>query len=343
MMFVYYGIIGLVLIMVSGVYGFFLDRNKIFPYKLIKSIFRKIALRSSSTYGWALGVYKGAFPFGSNTLIEIPAPTLTAPDVTDVTVTALADPFIIRRGAGYYLFFEAMKAQDAQGVIALAESRNGTDWKYRQVVLTEPFHLSYPYVFQWQDEYYMVPESNEDYSVRLYRATDFPTGWKFERTLLKGYHFADPSIIHYKGTWWMFVSTIANDALNLYYADDLMGPWTQHPQSPIVRKNRHISRPAGRLLTVDGKLYRFAQDDVPSYGARVHAFEITTLTRSDYAEIPAFGGPVVKASGSGWNADAMHHVDALALENGEWLAVVDGFREARALTKLQSPGGNRQA
>ena len=40
------------------------------------------------------------------------------------------------------------------------------------IVLAEPFHLSYPYVFEWQGSHYMIPESGAAKSVRLYRASE---------------------------------------------------------------------------------------------------------------------------------------------------------------------------
>jgi hypothetical protein len=35
--------------------------------------------------------------------------------------------------------------------------------------------------------------------------------------------------------------------------------------------------------------------------------------------------PVVEASGKGWNADGMHHVDAQQTHTGQWIAVVDAL------------------
>jgi hypothetical protein len=35
--------------------------------------------------------------------------------------------------------------------------------------------------------------------------------------------------------------------------------------------------------------------------------------------------PLVKASGSGWNAEAMHHVDAHQIAKGRWIAAVDAL------------------
>jgi len=122
----------------------------------------------------------------------------------------------------------------------------------------------------------------------------------------------------------LFVSTLENDQLNLYYSDRLMGPWRQHPESPVIRNNKNISRPAGRLLVIDDKLYRFAQDDDPTYGNQVFAFEITKISVTSYEERMVSDSPIIKASGKGWNAHAMHQIDALCAGINECIAAVDG-------------------
>ncbi len=323
-----FGLLIIILVAGSCLYGYFLHRNQIFPYQPVKALFRKLAAQGYSDHGWAIGTYVGPSPFHSKALLNIKKPALTAHDVTDMEANSVGDPFIIRSGSCWYMFFEAIRRVDGVGVIGLAESENGKDWKYKQVVIEEPFHLSYPYVFEWENDHYLIPESSQDYSVRIYRAIDFPCKWEYAGDLLKGYHFVDSSILRHDNLWWLFVSTKENDVLNLYYAEALMGPWTQHPHSPIVRDNHSAARPAGRVLMMDGKLYRFAQDDHLAYGSQVLAFEISEISRTTYKESPAFGGPVVKGSQAGWNADRMHHIDAHLLEDGQWLVAVDGFREA---------------
>jgi hypothetical protein len=46
---------------------------------------------------------------------------------------------------------------------------------------------------------------------------------------------------------------------------------------------------------------------------------------SDYAEHVLPIAPLLGPSGRGWNAGGMHHLDALPLGNGDWLAAVDGW------------------
>jgi hypothetical protein len=144
--------------------------------------------------------------------------------------------------------------------------------------------------------------------------------------LIEG-RFADPSVFRFKDLWWMFACSTPyqHDTLVLYYASDLVGPWTQHPKSPLIRADKCRARPAGRILNFNNRLFRFAQDCVPQYGSSVRAFEVSELTRTNYAEVELDCSPILKASGEGWNAMGMHHIDAHEQFNGSWLACVDGL------------------
>ena len=52
----------------------------------------------------------------------------------------------------------------------------------------------------------------------------------------------------------------------------------------IITNNKNSARPAGKVITYNGQLYRFAQDGVPLYGSKVRAYKITTLTTEKYEE-----------------------------------------------------------
>jgi hypothetical protein len=250
-------------------------------------------------------------------------PVLTPADVTDFPVNIVAHPFMIIVGSRYYLFFTAKNDLSGEvSGIGLAESDNGTDWHYKRIVLKEPFVLSYPYVFKHKNDYYMIPEAHTEKFVRLYRATEFPYKWTYERDLLTGDNFISASVVEYGGMWWMFVGRLGNETLRLFYASDLKAQWREHPLSPIVAKDPNIARPGGRALVIDGKLYRIGQDCDPTYGNQALAFRITEISQTTYKEDA--GISLVKATSRGWNADAMHHVDLHQLAKDKWIAAVDG-------------------
>ncbi|WP_207680576.1 glucosamine inositolphosphorylceramide transferase family protein [Desulfonema magnum] len=279
---------------------------------------------------WSIGVYAGTSPLRLNSPETIVNPVLTAKDVTDASANFVADPFMIKADSTWHMFFETEvlnAGEENKGKIGLATSKDGFHWKYEKIILDEPFHLSYPYVFKWENEYYLIPETRKLRSVRLYKATDFPTKWVFEKTLIKKKRYADSSVFQYNGHWWMFTES-GHSTLRLYYANSLLDAWTEHPKSPVIKKNPSIARPGGRVITFDNQIIRYTQDAYPHYGRQVWAFRITELTTTSYKEEQACGEiPIITASGAGWNKLGMHHIDPHLLDDNQWFACVDGFGE----------------
>lgn len=303
-----------------------------FVRKFIPTWFRKthlfnlmrIVLLSKNTIkqNFSIGIYTGTSPIDFAPPDNIKNPVLTAADVTDVPAVFIADPFMIKKELTWYMFTEVFNAKSLKGEIALATSVDGFSWQYDQIVLREPFHLSYPYVFEWMNNYYMIPESQAIGEIRLYKAQGFPKKWTYIKTLLYD-NYADASLLHYDQKWWLFTASRDN-RLCLFFADDLMGPWMPHPKNPIINGDPHIARPGGRVLAFDGKVIRFAQDDAPAYGLKVHAFEVTQLATDSYEE-KMIGESLLQPSGHGWNAKGMHHLDAHCIKENQWLACVDGW------------------
>ncbi|MGE5444134.1 MAG: hypothetical protein ACM3SR_05950 [Ignavibacteriales bacterium] len=277
---------------------------------------------------WSIGIYAGESPFHFVPFEGGENPVLTREDVSDIRAGFVADPFMMRVNHKWYMFFEVMNQQTNKGEIGLATSKDGIKWAYQEIVLAEPFHLSYPYIFEWKNDIYMIPESFQAGSIRLYKASKFPIKWNFVKTLLSGGVFLDSSVFRYDDKWWLLTETNPDhkyDTLRLYCADDLTESWLEHPESPIINKNAHIARPAGRVQVVNDRVIRYAQDCYPIYGAQVRALEITELTTSSYRERVACENPVLTASGNGWNRLGMHHIDAHLMDDGQWIACVDGY------------------
>src|SRR3954468_4215816 len=121
---------------------------------------------------WSIGIYSGDSPFALRPMPQARNPVLTPNEVSDVTAAFVADPFMIRSDGEWYLFFEVMNSVTGKGEIGLAQSVDGVSWEYQQIVLSEDFHLSYPYVFEWNGSHYMIPETLSRGVVSLYRAEE---------------------------------------------------------------------------------------------------------------------------------------------------------------------------
>ncbi|WP_143101027.1 hypothetical protein [Paenibacillus sp. 1_12] len=253
-------------------------------------------------------------------------PSLQASDVTDIQAELVADPFLVIHDSITYLFFEVYNKVSEKGEIGFATSIDLENWSYGQIVLDEKFHLSYPQVFKYRDEFYMIPESIGAGKVLLYRAANFPYGWEVTQELIQG-KYVDPSVFQYEDKWWMYAGT--KGQLHLFYANDLRGNWKEHKCSPINTHSIHVTRPGGRVVVDNNVIYRYMQEGTLNYGQSVHLFQITKLTEDEFEEIQM--DTVLKGTDkkNDWRKDGMHHIDQLKLNNNQWLVAVDGHTSKR--------------
>ncbi len=199
-----------------------------------------------------------------------------------------ADPFPVYLDGKYYLFFEELLFRSGKGHLSVTELQKDGTWTTPKVVLEQDCHLSYPFVFQWQESHYMIPETNQKKSIELYKCVEWPHSWKIEKILMSGVNASDTTICEIEGLWWMFVAiavegTQAKDELFLYYAENPVGPWEAHKRNPVVSDVRN-ARPAGRIFQSDGVWMRPAQDCSGLYGRAIVIMEIVRINPHEYIE-----------------------------------------------------------
>ena len=208
-------------------------------------------------------------------------------DLTPPKELFWADPCAVKAGDRYYVFLEEYSYANAKGHISVMElDRKKGVIQGPETILDRDYHLSYPFVFEWNGDYYMVPESAANKTIELYRSTSFPFEWKLEKVLMTGVRAKDATLVQVDGSWWMFVSIAENcipDELSLFYANCPLGPWTPHPRNP-VKSDVRGSRPAGPLFEWNGEVYRPAQNSSGRYGYATSINRITKLDREDFQE-----------------------------------------------------------
>ncbi len=199
-----------------------------------------------------------------------------------------ADPFAFEQNDTRYIFFERW-ADHVKGEIwcVALDERNQAGQPMR--VLARPYHLSFPYVFAWRGETYMLPETGQNCTLELYRATDFPLKWERCAVLMED-EVVDSSIFEYEGRWWMFTSGLGGSAfkyseLSLFWAESPFGPWHPHPLNPVVCDVR-CGRPAGAVFIAGGELIRPGQNCSRGYGYGITLNRIEVLSTTEYREMP---------------------------------------------------------
>jgi hypothetical protein len=278
---------------------------------------------------WSISIYEGQDFLALKPTTVVPNPVISRGDVSDIVTAFVADPFMVRDRDDWLMFFEIFNHKRKKGELAFAKSKDGYNWNYQHLILSEDFHLSYPYVFESESTWYMIPETCEANSVRLYRAKNFPHTWEFVTEILVGKRFVDASILAHDGMWWLFVGVEPDDgacnSLELYYSDRLDRNWVEHPMSPIVTDNLQISRPAGRVRKIGDRSIRFTQDCSIRYGYNVTAIQIESLTKDEYIErkIHPNGAYLFELGTLPSNRVGMHHIDFMQSNDTSYIACVD--------------------
>lgn len=240
----------------------------------------------------------------------------------------IADPFLFTHNDTDYLLYELFTYSTGYGKIAIAELVKDEGGRYRlhneQCIINEPFHQSYPFVFSFKDDIYCMPEQAESNSLRLYRATDFPSTWILEDILIDEFPVVDPTLFWHNSRWWLFATRGEgrhDSDLYAWHSDDFHGPWQPHDHNPIKVGLGKV-RPAGPIFTAGHHLYRPVQGFYKRYGdAGLRIEKILELTPSTFCE-----ETVASINPFSLYPKGLHHVCM-----GKTLAVVDGNRFASPL------------
>ncbi len=200
-----------------------------------------------------------------------------------------ADPFLVSKNNIDYIFIEEYDFKIKKGHISVIKMVNNKI-EHVKKVLDNTYHFSYPFVFEYKKEYYMIPETAANNSVELYKCIDFPYSWSFQKNIFENIKAVDTTLFQYNNTWWLFTAmdetrkATKNDELFLYYSEDpISQKWTPHPMNPII-SDAKFARPAGNLFIKDNEIYRPSQNCTGVYGSSININHVAILNETNYKE-----------------------------------------------------------
>ncbi|MBA2176346.1 hypothetical protein H0266_15725 [Halobacillus locisalis] len=200
-----------------------------------------------------------------------------------------ADPFFYNDGENWRIIAEEMDHHEPNGFISEWVMRDGDEPTEYKRTLSQPHHMSYPYIVHHDGTTYCIPETSEAKSVVLYQWSGH---WKVVKTMLHDFAAVDATVTYYDDQWWMFCTKASggnshNEELHVFYADDLLGDWKEHPLNP-VKVDVRSSRSAGTPFVMEESLYRPSQDCSRTYGGAVVINRIVALSSEQFREEPAY-------------------------------------------------------
>ena len=203
----------------------------------------------------------------------------------------LADPFVVTRGGMSCIFAEDYVFRTGKAHISAFEL-SGAGVRELGVALEEDFHLSFPYLFEFNGSLYMCPDTSAARQIRIYECTQFPLQWKLASVAMRDVTAVDTMIFEENGLWWLFTN-ISHTQPPGYFAElylfsastPLSTRWEPHRLNPVSTDPQYARN--GGLLRDSGRLIRVAQSQgFQCYGARANLMQITRLSREEYAEQP---------------------------------------------------------
>ena len=202
----------------------------------------------------------------------------------------LADPFIISKNNKNYCFVESYDYLLDKGTIDVFElTKNNSH--FLGTAIEEEFHLSFPYLFETENEIYLIPESSKNRDIRIYKSTEFPLKWKLEKVIIDDIDASDSIILYHDNLWWLLTNVDElglgdhNYQMNIYYSNNLLSKdWKPHKLNPVIL-NPSYGRNGG-FLKKDENLYRVGQKYGfnQKYGEGISIRKIQELTKDSYVE-----------------------------------------------------------
>lgn len=195
-----------------------------------------------------------------------------------------ADPFIISAGEKEYLFFEMFDRLKSKGLIGYREI-NGDKIGKMKIAYEAEHHLSFPYIFEYKNEYYMMPEYSEGKELFVLKAIHFPDKWEKIESWMQGKRLVDSVLLNHEKENYLLTQDLksgySSEKLSIFIRKGK--EWVPHKQNPIV-KSLANARLAGKTFFENNQLIRVAQDCQDGYGTKLHFNNIMKLSEDEYEE-----------------------------------------------------------
>lgn len=255
-----------------------------YPVAVCKNIIKWLLLKNKQE---AFGV---AFTFENN----IPNNLSRGIKVKNLEKHYFADPFLYKKNGRMICFVENYDCAQKKGKISALEIFEDGTYSLLGDVLEEQFHLSYPFVFEFNNDIYMLPETSGCGELRLYKCQKFPMQWQYFHTLMTDVKCVDSMLLEVNSQWCLLTNMVechdseVNTNLSIFFADSpLSKKWQPHPQNPVVSDATNGRN--GGLIHADEGYVRVSQGyDFLNYGAYISGNKINVLNQQEYRETLLF-------------------------------------------------------
>lgn len=194
----------------------------------------------------------------------------------------VADPFIFEYEGVKKLALEYLSYKDFVGRI---DVYSGSKFETEVVGFFEnkPYHLSYPNFFQFEENFFCLPEAFSSNQLILFEKIE--DRW-MEHVLIDNMKAIDPEIIFHEEMYYLFLTEKGDDhdtKLKVYFSKNLRSDWSPHPCNPVNFDVRS-ARGAGKIFKTGNDIFRPGQNYSIHKEGSITISKVNKLTPLEYEE-----------------------------------------------------------
>ena len=192
-----------------------------------------------------------------------------------------ADPFLFEYNHEVYIFAELYDYIRCRGILGYYKLNGENSGKWIPII-TEDYHISYPNIYRYGKDIFIIPEANASGQLYLYKAIKFPNKWEKSHVLRTDVAYADTTPFVWAGGKKALTYRVTDPYHpELYYLDLENPAGDKRLELPCPERRR----PAGQVFRYQGKMIRPAQDCTEDYGKGLIFYEYTIDSHGEYFEI----------------------------------------------------------
>ncbi len=205
-----------------------------------------------------------------------------------------ADPFLFEYQDKTFAFFENWEYSREKGKISVGMIKDDQITNVSDC-LDLDYHLSYPFVFEHENQIFMIPETGQKKRLEIWKCDHFPNKWSLEKTCFEGEgrSLVDSTIAKdANNQYWLFVNfgsqKFLEHASNLcvFKIDSpMMNEIIPHKLNPVVSDCRSARNAGNIYIDQKGRLIRPSQASQNGiYGECLNLCHVKKLTIDTYEE-----------------------------------------------------------
>lgn len=213
----------------------------------------------------------------------------------------IADPLLYKDQSKNWLFVEYFDQLEKRGKIAVIDPDAQRNEMNPRVILSESYHMSFPMVFEWNQEVFMIPETSENHSINLYRCIKMPFQWEKVKTFQTEVMIVDSVVIEQQRDKVVLLGSAVNpdNELEVRFLKYEISQSESGFTMTLSEENTLFcfnERNGGQPLTIDGERFLLTQNSTSvDYGVSfsVSSYEkdrllpVQTITKEQLQFSPA--------------------------------------------------------